>query len=122
MDLNSDERQALKNYLKGKKGISVSLVMNVEIFKTIPKKTSFLLIADDDYSIPEIEIFEAENYEPENVLVITNFVSNLHCRPLWNKVKNKWLMMGGNFVYSCDSRFRQCINEYPIRLHDRFEG
>ena len=30
-------------------------------------------------------------------------------------------MMGGNFIYSSDSRFR-AINEYPIPVHDRFES
>lgn len=30
-------------------------------------------------------------------------------------------MMGGNFIYSSDSRFRQLINEYPLPVHDRFE-
>lgn len=30
-------------------------------------------------------------------------------------------MFGGNFIYSCDSRFRNQVNEYPIRVHDRFE-
>lgn len=30
-------------------------------------------------------------------------------------------MMGGNFLYSCDSKFRSEINPYPIRIHDRFE-
>lgn len=29
-------------------------------------------------------------------------------------------MAGGNFVYSCDSRFSN-INHYPISVHDRFE-
>ena len=29
-------------------------------------------------------------------------------------------MMGGNFVYSSDSRFRQ-ISPYPLPVHDRFE-
>ena len=29
-------------------------------------------------------------------------------------------MMGGNFIWSSDSRFRE-INEYPIPVHDRWE-
>lgn len=30
-------------------------------------------------------------------------------------------MMGGNFVYTSDSRFRNGVCEYPIPVHDRFE-
>lgn len=29
-------------------------------------------------------------------------------------------MMGGNFAYSCDSRFRE-ISDYPLPVHDRVE-
>ena len=32
-----------------------------------------------------------------------------------------WYMMGGNFVYSCDSRFRE-ICGYPIPVHDHTES
>lgn len=30
-------------------------------------------------------------------------------------------MAGGNFLYSCDSRFRTWVSEYPISVHDRSE-
>jgi hypothetical protein len=30
-------------------------------------------------------------------------------------------MMGGCFIYSCDSRFRRHFSKYPIPLHDRQE-
>lgn len=33
----------------------------------------------------------------------------------------RWLMMGGNFAYSSDSRFRR-IAKYPVPIHDRHEG
>jgi hypothetical protein len=33
---------------------------------------------------------------------------------------NGW-MMGGNFVYTPDSRFREFFNLYPIPVHDRQE-
>lgn len=33
-----------------------------------------------------------------------------------------WGMFGGNFLYTSDSRFREVVNEYPIRIHDRIEG
>lgn len=31
----------------------------------------------------------------------------------------KWVMFGGNFVYTSDSRFP---SEYPIKIHDRYEA
>ena len=35
---------------------------------------------------------------------------------------DKQTMMGGNFVYTCDSRFRQLLGGHPIRIHDSSEG
>ena len=32
-----------------------------------------------------------------------------------------WSMMGGNFVYSCDSRFSRAYGHAPVAVHDRFE-
>jgi hypothetical protein len=32
-----------------------------------------------------------------------------------------WSMAGGNFLWSCDSRFRQEVSPSPISIHDRFE-
>jgi len=34
---------------------------------------------------------------------------------------NKWLMFGGNFVFTHDSRFRQRISQQPVAIHDRME-
>lgn len=34
----------------------------------------------------------------------------------------RWLMMGGAFVYSTDSRFSKTYGSYPIPVHDRYEG
>jgi len=36
--------------------------------------------------------------------------------------EKRWCMAGGNFVYSCDGRFREHVCEYPISVHDRIEG
>jgi len=44
----------------------------------------------------------------------------LTARPVGEAWADRWLMMGGNFVYSCDSRFRR-LNDYPIPVHDRAE-
>ena len=43
----------------------------------------------------------------------------IHCEPLDRPTGRGW-MMGGNFIYSCDSRFRD-VNNYPIPIHDRQE-
>jgi len=34
----------------------------------------------------------------------------------------RWLMMGGAFVYSSDSRFGRHYSRHPIPVHDRYEG
>lgn len=36
-------------------------------------------------------------------------------------IQGKHLMAGGNFVYSCDSRFARGVCPYPIPVHDRME-
>jgi hypothetical protein len=36
--------------------------------------------------------------------------------------EDRWLMFGGNFIWSSDSRFRNEVSEYPIPVHDRIEG
>jgi hypothetical protein len=36
--------------------------------------------------------------------------------------ETRWVMFGGNFLWSCDSRFRQEVSEYPIPIHDRVES
>lgn len=36
--------------------------------------------------------------------------------------ENRHTMNGGNFVYSCDSRFVEKYGDRPIRVHDRIEG
>lgn len=35
--------------------------------------------------------------------------------------QNMWHMFGGNFVWACDSRFRDRVCEYPVPVHDRVE-
>jgi hypothetical protein len=36
--------------------------------------------------------------------------------------EERWTMMGGNFGYSCDSRFTSEVSRYPLPIHDRIEG
>ena len=44
----------------------------------------------------------------------------IHAEPIHSPEKGftPW-SMGGNFVYSSDSRFREFVNDYPIAVHDR---
>lgn len=35
--------------------------------------------------------------------------------------ETKWWMSGGNFIHTCDSRFREAVGNYPIPVHDRTE-
>lgn len=43
----------------------------------------------------------------------------MHVKPV--SAGSSHTMMGGNFVYSCDSRFRE-LAQYPLPIHDRIEG
>lgn len=36
--------------------------------------------------------------------------------------ERRWVMFGGNFIWSSDSRFRQEVSERPLPIHDRIEG
>lgn len=38
------------------------------------------------------------------------------------KNDTRWLMAGGAFVYTSDSRFSRAYGNYPIPVHDRHEG
>ena len=45
----------------------------------------------------------------------------IDCKPLY--FRKRWYMMGGNFLYTSDSRFREVTkSKYPIPIHDRYEG
>lgn len=45
----------------------------------------------------------------------------IDCKPLY--FPKRWYMMGGNFLYTSDSRFREITeSKYPIPIHDRYEG
>lgn len=46
---------------------------------------------------------------------------HLDAKPVY--CQNRWYMMGGNFLYTSDSRFREFTgSSYPIPIHDRYEG
>ena len=37
-------------------------------------------------------------------------------------VNGNWSMAGGNFVYTCDSRFSRAYGHAPVSVHDRVES
>ncbi len=80
----------------------------------ISKKHNHLILVSE--GIPEI--FAATPDCPAVELVKKNVYGKeyLCAKPLDHN--DKWYMMGGNFLYTCDSRFPQ---KYPIPIHDRFE-
>lgn len=64
---------------------------------------------------------------PENVCdleTITDTFGNtyLHLIPKHLKDSRKWVMFGGCFAWSSDSRFRNSISEQPVQIHDRVES
>ena len=74
---------------------------------------------------PDIpEIFEASEDMPAVKIVKRVIAGSLyvHAEPLtWRESDEITGMAGGTFIYSTDSRFRECVNEYPVSLHDRGE-
>lgn len=54
------------------------------------------------------------------IVVIKNKKGYIYAEPIDEPEGVGW-MMGGSFIYSCDSRFRRHFNTYPIPLHDRQE-
>ncbi|NFH40732.1 hypothetical protein [Clostridium sporogenes] len=98
------------------KGINCSILTNKEFGDCsnngISKTHNKLLLIGEN--IPKM--FEVEDITK---CVKLDFYKNyVRCKPII--LKNKWYMNGGNFLYSCDSRFRE-ISQYPIPIHDRIE-
>lgn len=79
------------------------------------KFNTFVLIDDAN------PVFEATADMPALKLVrrMIGSTEYLHVEPVAEKPEgNVGYMSGGNFVYSCDSRFP---SKYPISVHDRSE-
>ncbi len=54
--------------------------------------------------------------------VIRKGQSNEYRRAVPAFTRGKWWMSGGNYAYSCDSRYREVTGiPYPISVHDRTE-
>lgn len=110
------------------KGLTVSVYKDVDsnydctAGGVTSKQTRFVLV-DDSIQAP----FEVKEDEVYMVLVRRVFGSGngsyVHAEPRRNGkplIKEGYYgMMGGNFIYTSDSRFP---NSYPIPVHDRFES
>jgi hypothetical protein len=71
------------------------------------------------YVMPQI--FEPSDDAPELKIVQRKLFGKIyfHCEPINNPQGNGW-MMGGNFVYTSDSRYHYLL-DYPMPVHDRQE-
>lgn len=74
----------------------------------------FILISEDDIE----HYVDREN--TDNILVFTKGpYDSLRAVPLQLILNNTWVMFGGNFVYTSDSRFP---SDQPIKVFDRVEN
>jgi len=68
------------------------------------------------------QIFPPSDDCPEYV-ILRDFVNGgqerIRAVPVELVESGKWTMFGGNFLYTCDSRFP---SDQPIKIHDRVEG
>lgn len=63
---------------------------------------------------------EDPSYGGDYLVVEKGPYGTLRLVPSKLKEEGKWYMSGGNFGYSCDSRFSQ-ISDQPIQIFDRVE-
>ena len=68
-----------------------------------------------DEAVPQMDIPDDEHPAVRIVRRILFGREYIHAEPY----ENGYYAFGGRFIYSCDSRFRQDLNQYPIPLHDR---
>jgi len=123
---NLNKNGSLEDYkAEVEKGFSANILENKSIGNCSNNGISHwcdsVLIVSD---IKECQIFDIT---PKTVLrsplvVIKKRGDYVYAEPLDAPDSNNvgW-MMGGSFIYSSDSRFRDYFNGYPIPLHDRQE-
>ena len=71
---------------------------------------------------PEIPGLHYPTEERPAVILVRRKIGGreyIHAEPLQPEGENKWYMSGGTFISACDGRFP---HDYPIGLHDRYEG
>lgn len=113
------------HHSKGRDYMKESLGMKVYVYRTttesdhtnggLTSKFNVLTVIDAD--LPKI--FQADDECP--ALIIKSFKGYTYAVPAINERGLPW-MMGGNFIYSPDTRFREVLGHYPIPVHDRQEG
>lgn len=85
----------------------------------------FETFADNLYLSHKINFNNEEELNADNLCLLVKrelFGENAdYIVGLKDYLSGKWTMMGGNFGYSCDSRYRQTINNLPLPIHDRIE-
>lgn len=98
------------------KGLRCSVLTDKELGDCtnngISKKYNSLTIVGEN--LPKVS--EVENID--QLVYVDNYKGYLRVKPVI--YINKHYMAGGNFLYSCDSRFRE-ISQYPLSIHDRIE-
>lgn len=76
------------------------------------------ILSKDGYSVPSDirELVQIEQIEQR--YTGGEYVS---VKPVYKA--DRWYMSGGNFLFSCDTRFKEATGiDYPIPIHDKHEG
>lgn len=68
------------------------------------------LLTDSDREIPNLLVLRTKRVAGNDYLNLAPVA-----------LLSQWVMDGGNFAYSCDSRFRTNVSAYPVPVHDRKE-
>ena len=91
----------------------------------VTARTNRFNLMTEEEAMENLDFLGMTKEEIDEVLIIKT--KNLgkevyiYAVPLASLMDEKWYMMGGNFVYTSDSRFREEVNAYPIPVHDRVE-
>lgn len=83
-----------------------------------------IVLESGESSKDAIQQIKDEGKDPDRYLLLVR-------RTLWNEnadyikplTEERWVMMGGNFAYTSDSRFREYTgSRCPLPIHDRCES
>ncbi len=80
----------------------------------------FLIPAErGNWTDEEVEAYP-ERFVVFDVIQSEHDASYRYLRP--RGMEGKWMMYGGNYLFSCDSRWRESHGHFPLPIHDRYEG
>lgn len=86
----------------------------------------FTPLSEDLYLPDKIDFSDEKELEADNLCLLikrTLFDENAdYLVGLKDFMQGKWCMAGGNFGYSCDSRYSEIINRLPLPIFDRIEN